>query len=89
MKYSSFIVTADPICPVYGLPSPAGPVTEAVTVRVGHVQTILPLPTLLGFPKESDALTSIDYGTKRERSFRTSHMLPYAANLLLTVWEAT
>ncbi|XP_071336511.1 multiple inositol polyphosphate phosphatase 1-like [Trachinotus anak] len=62
-------------------------VSEAVTVQIGHAETILPLLTLLGFFKDSDALTSTNYATQTERSFRTSHMLPYAANLLLVLYD--
>ncbi|KAF1375649.1 hypothetical protein PFLUV_G00222380 [Perca fluviatilis] len=62
-------------------------VTEAVTVQVGHAETLLPLLTLLGFFKDSDALTSTNYATQTQRSFRTSHMLPYAANLLLVLYD--
>ncbi|XP_056251924.1 multiple inositol polyphosphate phosphatase 1-like [Seriola aureovittata] len=62
-------------------------VTEAVTVQVGHAETLLPLLTLLGFFKDSEALTSTNYATQTERSFRTSHMLPYAANLVLVLYD--
>ncbi|KAA8583713.1 hypothetical protein FQN60_014921 [Etheostoma spectabile] len=62
-------------------------VTEAVTVQVGHAETLLPLLTLLGFFKDSDALTSTNYDTQTQRSFRTSHMLPYAANLVLVLYD--
>ncbi|KAI3363275.1 hypothetical protein L3Q82_011903, partial [Scortum barcoo] len=62
-------------------------VTEAVTVQVGHAETLLPLLTLLGFSKDSDVLTSTNYATQANRSFRTSHMLPYTANLLLVLYD--
>ncbi|KAM6997668.1 multiple inositol polyphosphate phosphatase 1-like [Tautogolabrus adspersus] len=62
-------------------------VTEAVTVQVGHAETLLPLLTLLGFSKDKDALTSLNYATQTQRSFRTSNMLPYAANLLLVLYD--
>ncbi|XP_060942833.1 multiple inositol polyphosphate phosphatase 1-like [Limanda limanda] len=62
-------------------------VTEAVTVQVGHADTLLPLLTLLGFFKDSEALTSTNYASQNQRSFRTSHMLPYAANLLLVLYD--
>ncbi|XP_031162833.1 multiple inositol polyphosphate phosphatase 1-like [Sander lucioperca] len=62
-------------------------VTEAVTVQVGHAETLLPLLTLLGFFKDSDALTSTNYDTQTQRSFRTSYMLPYAANLILVLYD--
>ncbi|XP_042358113.1 multiple inositol polyphosphate phosphatase 1-like [Plectropomus leopardus] len=62
-------------------------VTEAVTVQVGHAETLLPLLTLLGFFKDSNSLTSTNYAMQAHRSFRTSHMLPYAANLLLVLYD--
>ncbi|XP_060895880.1 multiple inositol polyphosphate phosphatase 1-like [Labrus mixtus] len=62
-------------------------VTEAVTVQVGHADTLLPLLTLLGFFKDNETLTSTNYATTTQRSFRTSHMLPYAANLLLVLYD--
>ncbi|KAK5854124.1 hypothetical protein PBY51_015221 [Eleginops maclovinus] len=62
-------------------------VTEAVTVQVGHAETLLPLLTLLGFFKNSEDLTSTNYATQTQRSFRTSHMLPYAANLVLVLYD--
>ncbi|TDH01395.1 hypothetical protein EPR50_G00179420 [Perca flavescens] len=62
-------------------------VTEAVTVQVGHAETLLPLLTLLGFFNDNDRLTSTNYATQTQRSFRTSHMLPYAANLLLVLYD--
>lgn len=62
-------------------------VTEAVTVQVGHAETLLPLLTLLGFSKDNDTLTSTNYATQAKRSFRTSHTLPYAANLLLVLYD--
>ncbi|KAK2824386.1 hypothetical protein Q5P01_021561 [Channa striata] len=62
-------------------------VTEAVTVQIGHAETLLPLLTLLGFFKDSKNLTSTDYAQQTHRSFRTSYMLPYAANLLLVLYD--
>ncbi|XP_071778128.1 multiple inositol polyphosphate phosphatase 1a [Centroberyx gerrardi] len=62
-------------------------VSEAVTVQVGHAETLLPLLTLLGFFKDSDRLTSANFATQAQRSFRTSHTLPYAANLLLVLYD--
>ncbi|XP_069000695.1 multiple inositol polyphosphate phosphatase 1-like [Embiotoca jacksoni] len=62
-------------------------VSEAVTVQVGHADTLLPLLTLLGFFKDTDVLTSTAYAARAQRSFRTSFMLPYAANLLLVLYD--
>ncbi|KAM4590840.1 multiple inositol polyphosphate phosphatase 1a [Odontesthes bonariensis] len=63
------------------------PVTEAVTVQVGHAETLLPLLTLLGFFKDNNTLMSTNYASQTQRSFRTSCMLPYAANLLLVLYD--
>lgn len=65
----------------------SGPVQEAVTIQVGHAETLLPLLTLLGFFKDSDPLTSTNYASQAQRSFRTSLILPYAANLLLVLYD--
>ncbi|XP_027132153.1 multiple inositol polyphosphate phosphatase 1 [Larimichthys crocea] len=62
-------------------------VAEAVTIQVGHADTLLPLLTLLGFFKDSDPLTSTNYASQTGRSFRTSYMLPYAANLVLVLYD--
>ncbi|CAK6953137.1 multiple inositol polyphosphate phosphatase 1-like [Scomber scombrus] len=62
-------------------------VTEAVTVQVGHADTLLPLLTLLGFFKDNNTLTSTNYINQSERSFRTSLMLPYAANLVFVLYD--
>ncbi|KAM4607956.1 multiple inositol polyphosphate phosphatase 1a [Polymixia lowei] len=62
-------------------------VSEAVTIQVGHAETLLPLLTLLGFFEDSDRLTSRNYASQAHRAFRTSHMLPYAANLLLVLYD--
>ncbi|TWW78598.1 multiple inositol polyphosphate phosphatase 1-like isoform X1 [Takifugu flavidus] len=62
-------------------------VTEAVTVQVGHAETLLPLLTLLGFFKDNNRLTSNNYAAQTRRSFRTSLMMPYAANLVLVLYD--
>lgn len=62
-------------------------VTEAVTVQVGHAETLLPLFTLLGFFRDSKPLTSTNYASNTQRSFRTSRMLPYAANFVVVLYD--
>lgn len=62
-------------------------VTNAVTIQIGHADTLLPLLTLLGFFKDSEPLTSANYAAQTKRTFRTSHMLPYSANLILVLYE--
>lgn len=64
-----------------------GKVTAAATIQIGHAETILPLLTLLGFFKDSERLTSENYATQTERTFRTSRMLPYIANLVLVLYD--
>lgn len=89
MKYSSFsveaILSSEPLFVLYIRSGQE--VTEAVTVQVGHAETLLPLLTLLGFFKDNTALTSTNYAAQTKRSFRTSHMLPYAANLVLVLYD--
>lgn len=63
------------------------PITEAVTIQIGHAETILPLLTLLGLFKDTERLTSKNYATQTDRNFRTSQMLPYAANLILVLYD--
>ncbi|XP_061601975.1 multiple inositol polyphosphate phosphatase 1-like [Cololabis saira] len=62
-------------------------VSEAVTVQVGHAETLLPLLTLLGFFKDNETLTSTNYASQTQRSFRSSRMLPYAANFILVLYD--
>ncbi|XP_068597728.1 multiple inositol polyphosphate phosphatase 1-like [Brachionichthys hirsutus] len=62
-------------------------VTEAVVVQVGHADTLLPLLTLLGLFKDREVLKSTNYAAQSRRSFRTSNMLPYAANLVFVLYD--
>ncbi|XP_072293647.1 multiple inositol polyphosphate phosphatase 1a isoform X2 [Eucyclogobius newberryi] len=63
------------------------PVSEAVTIQIGHAETLLPLLTLLGFFKDSEPLRSENYASQTNRTFRTSLMLPYTANLVLVLYD--
>ncbi|XP_054654065.1 multiple inositol polyphosphate phosphatase 1-like [Dunckerocampus dactyliophorus] len=62
-------------------------VSEVATIQVGHGETLLPLYTLLGFFQDHDAPTSSNYASQIGRTFRTSDVLPYAANLLLALYD--
>ncbi|XP_036392752.1 multiple inositol polyphosphate phosphatase 1b [Megalops cyprinoides] len=64
-----------------------GHVTEAVAVQVGHAETILPLLSLMGFFKDETPLTSENYAEQQNRSFRTSRIVPYAANLVFVLYD--
>lgn len=58
-----------------------------MTIQIGHAETLLPLLTLLGFFRDSEALKSTNFAQQAQRSFRTSYMMPYAANLLLVLYD--
>uniref|UniRef100_A0AAV2JPH2 Multiple inositol polyphosphate phosphatase 1 n=1 Tax=Knipowitschia caucasica TaxID=637954 RepID=A0AAV2JPH2_KNICA len=64
-----------------------GNVSEPVMIQVGHAETLLPLLTLLGFFNDTERLTSKNFASQTNRSFRTSQMLPYAANLVLVLYN--
>ncbi|XP_067100476.1 multiple inositol polyphosphate phosphatase 1b [Osmerus mordax] len=64
----------------------SGQVSEAVTVQVGHGETLLPLLSLLGFFRDVTPLTADNFLSQRERAFRTSRIVPYAANLLFVLY---
>ncbi|KAJ8396037.1 hypothetical protein AAFF_G00025690 [Aldrovandia affinis] len=64
-----------------------GHVTEAVTVQVGHAETLLPLLSLMGFFKDETPLTAHNYASQQNRTFRSSHIVPYAANLVFVLYD--
>ncbi|KAG9345998.1 hypothetical protein JZ751_007813 [Albula glossodonta] len=64
-----------------------GHVTEAVTIQVGHAETLLPLLSLMGFFKDETPLTAGSYASQQNRTFRTSGIVPYAANLVLVLYD--
>ncbi|KAJ8366141.1 hypothetical protein SKAU_G00149720 [Synaphobranchus kaupii] len=64
-----------------------GHVTEAVTVQVGHAETLLPLLSLMGFYKDETPLTADNYALQGNRTFRTSRIVPYAANLVFVLYD--
>ncbi|KAI1886902.1 hypothetical protein AGOR_G00200560 [Albula goreensis] len=64
-----------------------GHVTEAVTIQVGHAETLLPLLSLMGFFKDETPLTAGNYASQQNRTFRTSGIVPYAANLVLVLYD--
>ncbi|XP_076154156.1 multiple inositol polyphosphate phosphatase 1b [Alosa pseudoharengus] len=64
-----------------------GHVTEAVTVQVGHAETLLPLLSLMGFFRDETQLTASNFHQQQGRTFRTSQIVPYAANLVFVLYE--
>ncbi|XP_060788842.1 multiple inositol polyphosphate phosphatase 1-like [Neoarius graeffei] len=64
-----------------------GHVSEVVMVQVGHAETLLPLLTLLDLFKDSVPLNSSNFASHRGRVFRTGLIVPYAANLLMALFD--
>ncbi|KTG39637.1 hypothetical protein cypCar_00023447 [Cyprinus carpio] len=62
-------------------------VSEAVTVQVGHGETLLPLVTLLDLFKDDTHLSSTDFATQHNRIFKSGKIVPYAANLLVVLYK--
>ncbi|KAM9837114.1 multiple inositol polyphosphate phosphatase 1-like isoform 1-T3 [Aulostomus maculatus] len=60
---------------------------EPASILVGHAETLLPLFSLLGLYKDETPPIASNYNTQHERSFRTSEIVPYAANLLLVLYD--
>uniref|UniRef100_A0A672K6Q5 Multiple inositol polyphosphate phosphatase 1 n=2 Tax=Sinocyclocheilus grahami TaxID=75366 RepID=A0A672K6Q5_SINGR len=64
-----------------------GVLSEAVTVQVGHAETLLPLLTLLDLFKDDIPLSSTNFATQKNRIFRSGNIVPYAANLLVVLYK--
>lgn len=62
-------------------------VSEAVMVQVGHAETLIPLLTLLDLFKDDTPLKSTNFATQQNRTFRSGHFVPYAANLLVVMYD--
>ncbi|XP_071247740.1 multiple inositol polyphosphate phosphatase 1-like isoform X1 [Salvelinus alpinus] len=66
-----------------------GHVSEAVSIQVGHAETLLPLLALMGFFRDETALTADNFDVQNGRTFRTSRIVPYAANLLFVLYDCS
>ncbi|KAI2654318.1 Multiple inositol polyphosphate phosphatase 1 [Labeo rohita] len=64
-----------------------GTVSEAVTVQVGHAETLLPLLTLLEMFKDDTPLSSTNFANQQNRIFRSGNIVPYTANLLVVLYQ--
>lgn len=60
---------------------------EPASILVGHAETLLPLLSLLGLYKDETPPTANNYKTQHGRTFRTSLIVPYAANLLFVLYD--
>ncbi|XP_035590491.1 multiple inositol polyphosphate phosphatase 1-like [Oncorhynchus keta] len=66
-----------------------GHVSEAVTIQVGHAETLLPLLALMGFFRDETPLTADNFDLQHGRTFRTSRIVPYAANLVFVLYDCS
>ncbi|XP_029383984.1 multiple inositol polyphosphate phosphatase 1b [Echeneis naucrates] len=60
---------------------------EPAAILLGHAETLLPLLSLLGLYKDQTPPTANNYHSQHGRSFRTSLIVPYAANLLFVLYD--
>ncbi|XP_039870016.1 multiple inositol polyphosphate phosphatase 1b [Simochromis diagramma] len=60
---------------------------EPASILVGHAETLLPLLSLLGLYKDQTPPTATNYDSQHGRRFRTSLIVPYAANLLFVLYD--
>ncbi|XP_061563957.1 multiple inositol polyphosphate phosphatase 1b [Cololabis saira] len=63
------------------------PPPEPASILVGHGETLLPLLALLGLYKDQTPPTASNYHSQHGRQFRSSRIVPYAANLLLVLFD--
>ncbi|XP_056109030.1 multiple inositol polyphosphate phosphatase 1b [Rhinichthys klamathensis goyatoka] len=66
-----------------------GEVKETATIQVGHGETLLPLLSLLAFFKDEKPLTAENFSSQHNRMFRSSQIVPYAANLVFVLYECS
>ncbi|XP_048843450.1 multiple inositol polyphosphate phosphatase 1b [Brienomyrus brachyistius] len=65
----------------------SGDVTEPVAVQVGHAETLLPLLSLMNLFMVETPLTAANFAEQHNRTFLTSRMVPYAANLAFVLYS--
>ncbi|TRY53876.1 hypothetical protein DNTS_035625 [Danionella cerebrum] len=66
-----------------------GEVPKTATIQVGHAETLLPLLSLMGFFKDETPLTADNFSSQHNRAFRSSRMVPYAANLVFVLFQCS
>ncbi|XP_053197612.1 multiple inositol polyphosphate phosphatase 1b isoform X2 [Scomber japonicus] len=60
---------------------------DPASVLIGHAETLLPFLSLLGLHKDETPPTAANYQSQHGRSFRTSRIVPYAANVVLVLYD--
>lgn len=66
-----------------------GEVKKTATIHVGHAETLLPLLSLMAFFKDEKPLTAENFSSQHNRTFRSSQIVPYAANLVIVLYECS
>ncbi|XP_077407529.1 multiple inositol polyphosphate phosphatase 1b [Vanacampus margaritifer] len=60
---------------------------DPASILIGHAETLLPFLGLLGLYKDETPPTADNYHEQHGRSFRSSLLVPYAANVLLVLLD--
>ncbi|XP_019743400.1 multiple inositol polyphosphate phosphatase 1b [Hippocampus comes] len=60
---------------------------DPASILIGHAETLLPLLGLLGLYKDETPPTADNYHTQDGRHFRSSLLVPYAANMILVLLD--
>ncbi|XP_077482535.1 multiple inositol polyphosphate phosphatase 1b [Stigmatopora argus] len=63
------------------------PAPEPASILVGHAETLLPLLGLLGLYKDETPPTADNFRLQQGRQFRSSLLVPYAANVVLVLLD--
>ncbi|XP_077595166.1 multiple inositol polyphosphate phosphatase 1b [Stigmatopora nigra] len=63
------------------------PAAEPASILVGHAETLLPLLGLLGLYKDESPPTADNFRSQQGRLFRSSLLVPYAANVVLVLLD--
>ncbi|XP_077358814.1 multiple inositol polyphosphate phosphatase 1b [Festucalex cinctus] len=60
---------------------------DPASILIGHAETLLPFLGLLGLYKDETSPTADNYHAQHGRRFRSSQLVPYAANVLLVLLD--
>lgn len=62
--------------------------SNAITLRFGHAETLIPLVSILGFFNETGKLHANNYHEKIDRKFRTAKIGPFSGNLAIVLYTS-
>ncbi|XP_067858652.1 multiple inositol polyphosphate phosphatase 1b [Heptranchias perlo] len=63
------------------------PISHTAVLRFGHAETLLPVLTLMGYFKDDRPLLANNFEEQRNRKFRSGRIAPFAANLILVLYQ--